>query len=70
VQTGGQEEQSPDDQVKNPEKSDDNIAIFSKQLEKFMEVVREGFDNLTLEIHNDNTKLTETLNAKLQAENS
>ena len=70
MQTGGQEEQSLDDQVKNPEKSDDNIAIFSKQLEKCMEVVREGFDNLTLEIHNDNTKLTETLNAKLQAENS
>ena len=69
MQTGGQEEQSPDDQVKNPENSDDKIAIFSKQMEKFMEVVREGFDNLTLEIHNDNTKLTETLNAKLQAEN-
>ena len=32
VQIGGQEEQSPDNQVNNPEKSDDNIAIFSNQL--------------------------------------
>ena len=31
VQIGGQEQQSPDNQVNNPEKSDDNIAMFSKQ---------------------------------------
>ena len=46
VQIGGQEEQLPDNQVNNPEKSDDNIGMFSKQLERFMECVREGFDNL------------------------
>jgi hypothetical protein len=44
--------------------------MFSKQLEKFMESVREGCDNLRLEIHSDNTKLAETLNAKIQEENS
>ena len=33
VQIGGQEQQSPDNQVNNPEKSDGNIAMFSKQLE-------------------------------------
>ena len=62
--------QSPDHQVNNPEKSGDNIAIFSKQLERFMESVREGFDNLKSEIHGDNAKLAENLNAKIQAENS
>jgi hypothetical protein len=31
------EEQSPDNQANNPEKSDDNIVTFSKQLESFME---------------------------------
>jgi hypothetical protein len=41
-----EEEQSPDNQINNPEKSDDNIAIFSKQLERFMGSVKEGFDNL------------------------
>jgi t-SNARE complex subunit (syntaxin) len=70
VQIGGQEEQSPDNQVKNPENSDENIAKFSKHLEKFMESVREGFDNLRSDIHSDNTKLAENLNAKIQAENS
>jgi len=35
-----------------------------------MESVREGCDNLRLEIHSDNTKLAETLNAKIQEENS
>ena len=33
-----------------------------------MESVREGFDNLKSEIHSDNTKLAENLNAKIQAE--
>jgi dsDNA-specific endonuclease/ATPase MutS2 len=42
--------------------------MFSKQLEKFMESVRERFDNLKSEIHSDNTKLAENLNAKIQAE--
>jgi gas vesicle protein len=70
VQIGGDIQQSPDHQVNNPEKSDDNSAVFSKQLERFMESVRERFDNLKSEIHSDNTKLTENLNAKIQAENS
>jgi len=42
----GEEEQSPDNHVNNPEKSDDNIVMFLKQLDKFREIVREGFDNL------------------------
>jgi len=70
VRIDGEEEQSPDNQVNNPEKSDDNIAMFSKQLERFMESVKEGFDNLRSEIHSNNTKLAENLNAKIQAENS
>jgi len=70
VQRGGQEEQSPGNQVKNPENSDDNIPMFSKQLERFVESDREGFDSLRLKTHSDNTKLEETLNAKIQAENS
>ena len=70
VQIGCEEEPSLDNQVNNPEKSDDNIAMFSKQLQRFMESVREGFDNLKSEIHSNNTKLEENLNAKIQAENS
>jgi hypothetical protein len=70
VQRGGEEEQSPDNQVNNPEKSNDNIAMFSKQLERFMECVKEGFDYSRSEMHSNNTKLTENLNAKIQAENS
>jgi len=35
VQIGCEEEQSPDNHVNNPEKSDDNIVMFSKQLERF-----------------------------------
>jgi len=68
VQIGGQEEQTPDKQVNNPQKSDDKIAVFSKQLQIFMKSVREGFDNLRSEIHSDNNKLAETLNAKIKAE--
>jgi hypothetical protein len=64
VQIGGEEQQSPDNQVNNPEKSDDNIVMFSKQLERFMGSVRKGFDNLKSEIHSDNTKLAENLNVK------
>ena len=70
VQIGGEEEQSPNNQVNNPEKSDDNIVMFSNQLEKCMESVRKGFDYLKSEIHSDNTKLAENVNAKIQAENS
>jgi hypothetical protein len=70
VQIGGEVEQSPDHQVNNPEKSDDNFALFSKQLERFMESVRECFDNLKSEIHSDNTKLAENLNTKIQTKNS
>jgi len=44
--------------------------MFSKELERFMESVREDFDNLKSEIHSNNTKLEENLNAKMQAENS
>ena len=66
----GEEQQSLDNQVNNPEKSDDNIVMFSKELERFMESVREDFDNLKSEIHSNNTKLEENLNAKMQAENS
>ena len=70
VRIDGEEEQSPNNQVNNPEKSDDNIVMFSKQLERFMESVKEGFDNLRSEIHSSNTKLAENVNAKIQAENS
>jgi hypothetical protein len=70
VQIGGEEEQSSDNLVNNPEKSDDNIVMFSKLLERFMESVREGFDDLKSEIHSDNIKLAENLNDKIQAENS
>jgi len=70
VQIGCEEEQSPDNHVNNREKSDDNTVMFSKQLERFRESVREVFDNLKLEIHSNNTKVVEILNAKLQAENS
>jgi hypothetical protein len=45
VQIGDEEEQSPDNQVYNPEKPDDNIAMFSKQLERFMENVTKGSEN-------------------------
>jgi hemerythrin-like domain-containing protein len=44
--------------------------MFSKQLERLMESVREGFDNLKSEIHSNNAKFAENLNAKIQAENS
>jgi hypothetical protein len=70
IQRVGEEQQSPDDQVNNPEKSDNNIVMFSKQLERFMEIVREGFVNLRLEMHSSNPKLAENLSAKIQAENS
>jgi hypothetical protein len=70
IQIGDEEEQSPDNQVNNPEKTDDNITMFSKQLERFMESVRKGFDNLRSEILSANTKLAETLNVKIRAENS
>jgi hypothetical protein len=50
IQIGSEGQQSPDDQVNNPEKSDDNIATFSRELERFMESVKEGFDNLQLKI--------------------
>ena len=33
VQIGGAEDQSPDNRVNNPEKPDDNIVMFSKQLD-------------------------------------
>jgi hypothetical protein len=33
VQIGDEEEQSPDDQVNNPDKSDVNIAVFSRVLD-------------------------------------
>ena len=33
VQIGGQKQQSPDNQVNIPEKSDDIIEMFSKQLD-------------------------------------
>jgi len=56
VRIDGEEEQSPDNQVNNPEKSDDNIVMFSKQLERFMKSVKKGFDNFKSEIHSNNTK--------------
>ena len=34
VQIGGQKQQSPDNQVNIPEKSDDIIQMFSKQLDR------------------------------------
>lgn len=72
LQIGDAEEQSTDDLVCNPEKPDENIPLFSKQLERFMEIVMEGFDNLNSKIHSENSNLAENLKAtsKIQAENS
>ena len=70
VQIDRQKQQSPDNQVNIPEKSDDILEMFSKQLDRFMESVKEGFNTLKAEMHSNNTKLAETLNAKIQAENS
>jgi hypothetical protein len=70
VHIGGEEEQSLDDKVSNPDKSDNNTAMFSRQLERFMETVMKSFDNLQSKIHSDNTELVENLNAKIEAENS
>jgi hypothetical protein len=50
VQIGCEEGQSPDDQVNNPDKSDDNTATFSRQLERFMERVMKSFDSLQSKI--------------------
>jgi hypothetical protein len=66
IKIGSEEEQSPDNQVNNPEKSDDNIAMSSRQLERFMESVKEGFDNLQWKIHSYNIKLVENSNAKFR----
>ena len=35
-----------------------------------MESVKKGFDDLKSEIHSNNTKLAENLNAKIQVENA
>jgi uncharacterized FlaG/YvyC family protein len=48
IKIDGEEEQSSDNQVNNPENSDDNIAKFSKQLERFVESVREDFEKFRL----------------------
>jgi hypothetical protein len=69
VQIGGEEEQSPDDQVNNPDKSDDKYCNGFKA-ERFMERVTESFDNLQSKIYSDITNLVKNVNAKTQAENS
>src|SRR5215469_834649 len=57
-----EEQQLPDNQVNNPEKSDDINSMVSKQLDKFMETVMRGFENLQSKIQSDNVKLVENLN--------
>jgi hypothetical protein len=63
------EQQSPDNQVNNPEKSDDNILMYLKQFQSVMESVMKGFGFLNSKIQSENSKLAENLNAKLQADN-
>jgi hypothetical protein len=67
IHIGGEEEQSPDDQVNNRDKSDDNTAMFSNHLERFMERVMKSFDNLQSKIQSDNAKLVEKSFDKLQS---
>jgi hypothetical protein len=45
VQICGEKQQSLYNQFNNPERSDDNIALFSKQLERFMDSVKEREDS-------------------------
>lgn len=65
-----EEKQSPDNQINNPENSDDNTSMFTKQLDKFMETVMMGFENLQSRIQSDNDKLVEKLNNKIESESS
>jgi hypothetical protein len=64
LKIGDAEEQSTDNQVYKPEKSDDNIPVFSKQLEKFMEIDMKGFDILNSKIHRDIDTWQKTLKLK------
>jgi hypothetical protein len=68
-QIGNGEQPLLDNQVSNPATSDDNIVMFSEQLQTFMESVMKGFDTLNSKIQSENSILTENLNAKLEAEN-
>jgi SMC interacting uncharacterized protein involved in chromosome segregation len=60
--------QSCDNQGNKPEVPNYNTVMLSRQIERFMESVREGFDTLKSEIHNNNSKLEENLNTKIQGE--
>jgi hypothetical protein len=60
--------QSCDNQSNKPDVPDYNFVTLSRQIEKFMESVREGFDTLKSEIQNNNSKLEENLNTKIQGE--
>jgi hypothetical protein len=67
TQIGGEEVQSPDDQVNSLDKSDDNTAMVSNHLQRFMERVMKSFDNLQSKIRSDNAKLVEKSFNKLQS---
>jgi hypothetical protein len=77
--TSQKDQQSPNNQATNSEKSDGNFAMFARQLRKFMESVKAGFEDLQTKIHNDNSrlieqmennvKLSETLTNKFKDEN-
>lgn len=64
LQIGDAEEQSTDNQFINLAKPDENIPMFSKQLEKFMEIDMKGFDNLNSKIHRDIDTWQKTLKLK------
>jgi hypothetical protein len=68
-QIGNGDRQLPDNQVKTPEQSDYSNITLSKQLQIFMENVMKGFETLNSKIQSENSVLTEKLNAKLEAEN-
>jgi predicted transcriptional regulator len=60
VQIGDFEEQIPDNRFNNFQKADDNITMFTKQLEIIKEIVMKGYDNLNWKIHSDKDTWKET----------
>jgi hypothetical protein len=60
--------QSYDNQGNKSDVPKYDIVTLSRQIERFMESVREGFGTLKSEIHNNNSKLEENLNTKIQGE--
>jgi hypothetical protein len=54
VHVSEEDQRLPNNQDNNTEKSDDSVVVmFTKQLEKFMESVKKGFEDLQTKIHRD-----------------